>query len=327
MTLPQIQLENELTEDHHRAWLDNGICRYEEQWRNRAGQSLHLDINAKWIKIAKVQCVLHVARDVVHRKDAMEEKRVQEIMALSQQRLEDVTNTFHFLNKKFLSPLNSTLDVIARELKKSPLESAKFAPFLSEWEKLQKGLQLITQKYDRSMDPSFSSLNLNDVLLQELFFCALSHGSEELVKRASFASDLPAVFASGRDLSLVLGSLLEAVMKSLSPLDRKNVLVSSRIEENENVVQIQAPGSSDFEYHLAKLLDSTVLQTQGPEWNRGVNAIRLMLKPHYYELQIEHPPGRGVIVRLRIPLMETTSPASQTTRNTGSRDGGKTVLM
>jgi hypothetical protein len=116
-------------------------------------------------------------------------------------------------------------------------------------------------------------------------------------------------------------------MKSLSPLDRKNVLVSSRIEENENVVQIQAPGSSDFEYHLAKLLDSTVLQTQGPEWNRGVNAIRLMLKPHYYELQIEHPPGRGVIVRLRIPLMETTSPASQTTRNTGSRDGGKTVLM
>jgi PAS domain S-box-containing protein len=300
MTLSQIQAEGESGNSHRRAWLDNGICRFEERWMNKSGQILNLDINAKWIKIARTQCILYVARDIMHRKDILEEKRARDLVDFNKTRLIDVSNTVQSLYRKFIVPMNNTMDAVNKDLKKLPAEDAKFSPFFMEWEKVRKALQALIARSMRSQDANFTNWNLNDVLRQELFNLMLMSGSDEMPKQVSLSKDIPVLYTSGRDLSLILEILLRAVFESIPKTAKKDFSLSSRMEDRMVVVQIQAPASVQFDYHLSKIVDPTVTMEQTQESHSGINVLRLVAEPLKYQLEVENPES-GVLVRLKIP--------------------------
>jgi PAS domain S-box-containing protein len=328
MTLSHFQVEDEMTEDHHRAWLDNGICRYEETWRNKIGQMLHLDISAKWIKISNVQCILHTARDVLYRKEAFEEKWTGTLVLLAQNRLNEVANAFQVIHKKFIMPMNNTMDVVNREIKNQPAVDAKFSPFFMEWEKARKALQLVVDKNSRNLDATFTNWNLNEVLRQELFYLCLMTGSDELLKQASFSHEIPLLYTSGRDLSLILETLLRAAHRSIPKVGKKDMSIASRMEEGEAVIQIQAPTSRDFEYHLTKVFDPTVLKEQADEIHRGMNVLRQILESLRFKLEVDYP-ETGMIIRLKIPLESaSTSSPRRDEKASGAKGGGdKSVIV
>jgi PAS domain S-box-containing protein len=327
MSLSRIQLESEMTQNHHRAWLDNGICRYEEQWRNKSGQALYLDVSAKWIKISKVQCILHVARDVVHRRDEFEEKWADDLVLFARNRLNESSRAVQVLYKKFIAPMNNTMDAMNREIKKQPAVDAKFSPFFMEWEKIRKALQLVVDKNNRNSDVAPTNWNLNEVLRQELFHLCLMAGTDEPLKQASFSHDVPLLYTSGSELSLILETLLQAACLSIPKTIKKGMIVASRMEEGLAVVQIQVSISNGFEYLLTQTVDPTVLKEQDDAGSRGMNALQRMLKPLRYELEVEHPEP-GLLVRLKIPVEGTSESQPRGTANvSGAKDEGDKSLI
>ena len=302
MTLSQIQNEDEMTEKHQRAWLDNGICRYEEQWRNKTGESLQLDVNARWIKVAGMQCILHVARNMAHRMEAIEETRTGDLVRFARDRSGEVARAVRVVQQKFISPMNNTMDAVNREIKKLPAVDAKFSPFFMDWEKKRKVLQLVEDKNNRNLDESVAQWNLNEVLRQELFYLCMMTGSDAPFRKASFSPGIPLLTASGKDLSLILETLLHAAYQSIRKAGKSDMSVSSLMENGQAVVQIMAPDSSDFEFHLSRKVDPAVIKDNEMEIKRGMNFMELLLDPLKYKLEVEHPETGGVNVRLRMPI-------------------------
>jgi hypothetical protein len=169
---------------------------------------------------------------------------------------------------------------------------------------------------------------LNDVLRQELIHLCLATGSDEPLKRASFSHDIPLLYTSGRELSLILETLLQAAHRSIPKTGAKDITVASRMEDGSAVVQIKAPASRNFEIHLTKVLDPTVLKEQDVVGSRGMNALLRMLKPLRYELEVAHPES-GVLVQLKIPVEGgTNSKQAGAAGAPGAKGGGnKSVIV
>jgi len=313
ITLSGLQVEQEAEQNQHRAWLDNGICRFEERWRNQNGQILNLDVNARWIKIAKVQCILHVARDIMHRNDLLEEQRVYELADFNKARLEDVSKAVQSLYRKFFVPMNNMMDTVKNDLHKIPSEDAKFSPFFMEWEKVKKLLQALIARSVRGTDSGSANWNLNEVLKQEIFNLMMITGSDEIPEQISFSKEIPLLYTSGRDLALILEILLRAVHESLPQAAKKELSVSSKMEGGLAVVQIQAPASIHFDNNLSKIVDPDLTKEQARQSHRGINVLRLLVESMKWKLDIENP-ETGVIVRLKIPVEGASS--------SPPRDGG-----
>jgi PAS domain S-box-containing protein len=316
INLSEIQVDGESVQNQARAWLDNGICRFEERWMNKGGQTLQLDVNAKWIKVAKVQCILHVARDVMHRKDVMEEKRAIELAEFNMIRLTDVSNTVQSFYRRFFVPMNNTMDAVNKDLKKLPSEDAKFSPFFMEWEKVRKVLQSVIARSIRSADPNPSNWNLNEVIRQEIYHLMVVTGSDEPPRQVTLSKEIPLLYTSGRDLAIVLEVLFRAVHESLPKAAKKDMSVSSRMEDDKAVVQIQTPASMNFDYHLSRTVDPSVTREESMESHRGVNVLNQITGPLKWKVEIENPES-GLLVRLKIPV-EGASGSSG--RNAGAVD-------
>jgi hypothetical protein len=197
-----------------------------------------------------------------------------------------------------------------------------------EWEKLRKAMQLVTDKNSRNLETAFANWNLNEVLRQELFFLCLMMDSDELLKRTSLSHEIPLLYTSGRDLSLILETLFRAVYRSIPKAGKKDMSVVSRMENGEALVQIQAPTSKDFEYHLTKVIDPTVLKEQADEIHRGMNVLNQISKPLHFKLEVDYP-GTGVLVRLMIPLetVSTSSPRGEEKASGAKGGGNKQVIV
>jgi PAS domain S-box-containing protein len=301
MTLDLIQADGEPSQNQARAWLDNGICRFEEKWTTKSGQILNLDVNAKWLKIAKLQCILHVARDIEHRKDILEEKRAAELADFNKTRLAEVSNAVQSIYRKFFVPMNKTMDAVNKDLKKLPAEDAKFSPFFMEWEKVRKVLQSLIARSVRSADPNLSNWNLNEVIRQEIYNMMVISGLDETPRQVSLSKEIPLLYTSGRDLAVVLGILLTAVYDSLPLAAKKDFSVSSKMEEGTAVVLIETPAFTQFDYHLSKTVDPAVTNEKAQESHIGLNVLNLIAEPLKWKIEIENP-ETGLIVRLKIPI-------------------------
>ena len=327
MNLSALEAERESDQGQHRAWLDNGISRFEERWRNPNGQIVDLDVNARWIKIAKVQCILHVARDVMHRKDLLEEQRVQELADFNKARLEDVSKAVQSLYRKFFVPMNNMMDAVKNDLHKIPSEDAKFSPLFMEWEKGKKLLQALVARSVRGTDSGSANWNLNEVLKQEIFNLMMITGSDEIPEQVSFFKEIPLVYTSGRDLALILEILLRAVHESLPQAAQKELSVSSKMEGDLAVVQIQAPASIHFHNNLSKIVDPCLTKEQARESQRGINVLRLLVESMKWKLDIEDP-ETGVIVRLKIPVEgASSSPPRGAGGSTGTPSGNDRPII
>lgn len=327
MTLAQIQLEDEMTEEHQKAWLDNGICRYEENWKTKSGEVVHLDISARWLKISNVQCILHVARDIEYRKKAYEEKRAQELLTFEKKKLEELSNTLLMMNKHFLAPAYNWIEMLVREIKGQPRLEEKIKPVLAEWEKSQKQLHVLTAKLNRNFEVSPINFNLNDVLRQELFFLALTTGSDEFLRQAKLSPDLPLVFGSGQVYSLILGALFRALMASVDKSGRKNVVISTLIEEGAVVVRIHAPSATQFDYHLTKVLDPSFSEKGGNNVYRGWNTLNLLLKPQNHILEMERFEPTGIAIKLKILTESSSHPYTPSKTTSNSIPPGKEPVI
>jgi PAS domain S-box-containing protein len=301
MTLAHIQVENEFTEPHRQAWLDNGICRFEEHWRNKSGQILQLDVNAKWIKLDRTQCILHVARDVQHRSDSREDERALELMEFSRSRLREVSGENQQLVRKFLSPMNATMDAVNKDLKKLPAEDVKFSPYFMEWEKMRKALQYLVARNSRNLEEGRGNWNLTEVLKQELFHLAFLTGSDDSLKNASFSSEVPPVIAPGRDLSLVFEVILRAAYESLPKAAKKDLSVRTKLEDRKAMVEIHAPGAINFRYYLAKAVDPTMTKEKVEKSDIGGKGLGVLAEAFGGKTEVEYGES-GVLVKVKIPV-------------------------
>ncbi len=301
LTLDQIQVDSESSQNHARAWLDNGICRFDERWMNKGGQVINLDVNAKWLKVAKTQCILHVARNTEHRKDILEEKRAAELADFNKTRLTDVSNAFQSIYRKFFVPMNKTMDAVNKDLKKLPAEDAKFSPFFMEWERVRKVLQSLIARSVRSVDSNFTNWNLNEVIRQEIYNMMLITGSEEAPHPVSLSKEVPLLYTSGRDLSLVLEILFRAVHESLPQSAKKDISITSLMAEGAAVVQIKAAASMNFDYHLSKIVDPSITREEAKDSHPGVNVLNRITEPLKWKLENVNPES-GVLLQLKIPV-------------------------
>jgi PAS domain S-box-containing protein len=301
MTLDHIQVENEFTESRRQAWLDNGICRFEEQWRNKAGQNVRLDVNAKWIKLDKTQCILHVARDIKHKADSKENERALELAEFNRNRLREVSAENQQLVRKFISPMNAIIDAVNKDLKKLPAEDAKFSPFFMEWEKMRKALQYLVGRNSRNLEEERGNWTLAEVLRQEMFHLAFLAGSDDILKNTSFSKDIPPLIASGRDLSLAFDVLLRAAYESLPKAAKADLSVRTLMEKGMAVTEIRAPGAIHFRYFLAKAVDPTITQEGAGDSDVGEKTLAVLAHAFGGETEIVHTEG-GVLARVKIPV-------------------------
>jgi PAS domain S-box-containing protein len=301
MTLDQVQTDNEFTESHRRAWLDNGICRFEEQWRNKDGQVLYLDVSAKWIKLDKTQCILHVARDIKHRADSREGERVLELAEFSRNRLHEVAAENQQLVRKFISPMNATMDAVNKDLKKLPAEDAKFSPFFMEWEKMRKALQYLVARNSRNLEEERGNWTLAEVLRQELFHIAFLTGSDDILKNASFSKDIPPLIASGRDLSLAFEILLRAAYESLPRAAKQDLSVRTSLDGGKALTEIRAPGAIHFRYFLTKAVNPAATKEQAELTDIGEKTLRALAQAFGGETELEITDA-GVTARVKIPV-------------------------
>jgi PAS domain S-box-containing protein len=326
INLSALQAEREPDESQRRAWLDNGISRFEEQWRNQNGQIIHLDINAKWIKIAKVQCILHVARDFMHRREILEEQRGVQLAEFNKARLADVSKAVQILYRKFFMPMNNTMDAVNKDLQTIPSEAAKFSPFFMEWEKVRKLLQALVARSARATESGPSNWNLNEVLRQEIFNLMVVTGSDEMLKQVSLSKEIPLLYTYGRDLSLILEIVLRAVHESLPQAAKKELSVSSKMEGSLAVVQIQAPASIHFDDNLSKIIDPSL--TKERDSRRGIDVLRLLVESMKWKMDIENP-ETGVIVRLKIPVEGSSgsTPRDRRADDSAAAGGNRQVIV
>ncbi len=301
MTLDQIQVENEFTDSRKQAWLDNGICRFEEQWRNRDGQTLNLDVNAKWIKLDKTQCILHVARDIKHRADSKGNERALELAEFNRARLRAASAENQQMVRKFISPMNATMDAVNKDLKKLPAEDVKFSPFFMEWEKMRKALQYLVARNSRNLEEGSGNWTLAEVLRQELFHLAFLAGSDDILKNTSFSKEVPPLLASGRDLSLAFEVLLRAAYESLPKAAKGDLSVRTLMEENMAVAEIRAPGAIHFRYFLARAVDPTVTQDNAGNSDLGEKALAVLADAFGGKTEIVQTEG-GILARVKIPI-------------------------
>jgi PAS domain S-box-containing protein len=301
MTLDQIQAENEFTESHRRAWLDNGICRFEERWRNKSGQILNLDVNAKWIKLDRIQCILHVARDIQHRNESKEGERILELADFNRARLREVAAENQQLVRKFISPMNATMDAVNKDLKKLPAEDAKFSPFFMEWEKMRKALQYLVARNSRNLEEERGSWTLAEVLRQELFHIAFLSGTDDALKSASFSKDVPPLNAPGRDLSLAFEVLLRAAYESLPKAAKQDLSVRTSLDGGNAVAEIRAPGAIHFRYFLAKAVNPATTKETAEQDDIGEKTLAVLTGSFGGSTELEITDS-GVVARVKIPV-------------------------
>jgi len=300
MTVSQLQVDEEPIEDHRRAWLDNGICRYEERWKTKSGKTLHLEVNSKWIKLSKKQFILHISRDIQRRMEVIDDRKVRDVARFQEDKFRSMAAGQQALFRRIIGPLTNTVGFLQTLAKKHPSEEIHTKPILSEWERVRPSIQHFQAKAARDLLSGETEWNLNDILHQELHFLQVFAEGQQIVCNTNFAPQLPALRGNGRQYSIVFGGLFLALLKSMGSIRKKEMTVVTEDVDNTLFVAVQAEHASRLENHLAAVLDPGVNEQDPESASKGILAMQILLKPIRGTLEIEYPPGKGVIAKIKL---------------------------
>ena len=257
MRLSQL-LDTDKREDHNNgAWLDNGICRYEEKWRTKAGDVISLEVNARYIQFQGTQLILYVARENKNQKESRQEGVAKELVQLRENLLVESESVHQVCFSHVMSPMQKTIRGLNLLADDYPNIKIQLTELLNEWEKTGKYLNDINRKITRDLFPSFSQWNLNDIINQEIKYLETQSRYQGFVKQVSFDSNLPELSGLGRNYSLVFNPILKAVYESLVDSTRKEFSLTTRMVDGEYIVDIQTKWALAFKEHLCQIVDFT----------------------------------------------------------------------
>ena len=133
------------------AWLDNSICRYEEDWRTKSGQIVTLEISAKWFQLGGNELTLHVGRDIMHRKEVSDDSKTKEVRTLQYAKLIELAMTQNNFYQEIVDPVNDTIRIFNHLSKNHPEMKDKLLGSISKWEKARGFLQGMLEKNIRDL--------------------------------------------------------------------------------------------------------------------------------------------------------------------------------
>ena len=330
MTLPQLQLESDEAVKHHKAWLDNGICRYEDKWATKDGGEIFLEVNVKWMQINGYELVLHIGRDILRRKETDDAGKSDEIKSFQTDKITELARMNQINREYVFRPVQKMMDNVQKILNDLNLQEQKqkFADSLSEWEKARKFIMGFEAKSQRDLNETPSQWNLNEIIIQEFLYLEKTVDTTGFVVQTSFSDKLPPVLGIGRDFSLVFNPLFQAIIESLKASPKKEIVVTTNNYNEKNVVEVKFPESENLELNLMKVVD--------PLFKRGAWMIKkqkLMgkqiaqefVKSVGGELEIASKNGKGTVVKIRIPAAQPGQAGIQTQGS--KQDSAKSAVL
>lgn len=266
MTLDQLQADDKehQKEKMSQAWLDNSICRYEERWRTKSGQTITLEVSAKWFQISGNELILHVARDIMQRKESGSEMKTHEMRAYQYNKLMDMARIQNNFYQEIVDPVNDTIRVFNHLLKVYPDEQEKLSGSIGKWEKARLFLQGLLSKNLRDLEASPTQYDINEIINQEIHFLKRISETNELKIETRLTNNLPPVWGLGRDFSLAFGILFRSVFESIRPSGHTEFMVISDLVNENVIVQIQANHGADFRETLSRIINPSLAETASP---------------------------------------------------------------
>ena len=306
MNISQLLVDENINEKHRKAWLDNGIYRYEEVWQNKDGDKVFLEINAKWIQVGEHQLILHVGRDIVRQSDAKQEDKIQDVRRVHEERLVETSAVQETVCRMISAPFTRTVQLIRQLMKEYPEETERFSNILSEWGSTQKLLTWLPSKTSRDLKTSPCRWNLNEILKQEIRHLEIVTGARRFLKQVSLAPELPWVFGFGRDFSMAFGTVFRAVLKSLEESDRKEFSISTKALDDHNLVVIKIDEAVSFKEHLCSITDPFFKEDESQGKGKtelGFLACQRLLESMGARMDVGQE-GNGTIIRIRVPAIQ-----------------------
>jgi len=304
MKLSQL-LDTDDRENHNsKAWLDNGICRYEEKWRTKAGDTISLEVNARYIQFQGTQLILYIARDNKKQKESRQEEVAEELVQLRENLLVESESVHQVCFSHVMSPMQKTIHGLNLLADNYPNIKIQLTELLNEWEKTGKYLNDINQKITRDLLPSLSRWNLNDIISQELQYLETQRRYQGFVKQVSFDSNLPELSGLGRNYSLIFNPILKAVYESLTDSERKEFSITTRLVGGEYIVEIQTKWALDFKEHLCQIVGFSFKESDSGDSDRI--GMGFKLSEQYFELlgvklELGEDADKGIMIRIHIP--------------------------
>jgi PAS domain S-box-containing protein len=321
MNISKLKVDDNISEKHRKAWLDNGIYRYEEIWRNKDGDNVYLDINAKWIQLGEHQLILHVARDVIRQSDAKQEDKIQDVRHIHEEKLLEMSAVQDTLCRVVSAPFTRTVQMIRQLMKEYPEETERLSNLLSEWGSTQKLLVWLPSKSSRDMKASPCRWDLNEILKQEIRHLEVVTRTRGFLKQVSFAPDLPWVFGFGRDFSIAFSTIFRAILKSVENSDRRQFSISTKALDDHNLVEIRLDGTVNFKEYLCHVTDPFFKEDESHE--KGNTELGFIACQRLFESlgarMDAGQEGTRTIIRIRVPSIQEEDETKGMTLVEGSK--------
>lgn len=322
MQLKQLQVDGEKIEDIRKAWLDNGICRYETRWKNKEGLTLFLEVSAKWIKIAGKQLILHTARDIQKRKLALEDMKIHELIASQKEQLKQLTYSHQVFYSQILGKQGHTLTYLRDLTDRNGQEKAHAEPLLKAWQNTEKFTKELVEKNARDLDTSHRPWNINGILCQELAYLERMTDLKGFSIQTWFAPDLPGIKGYGPDFSLAFGTILRAALRSMEAPRRREISITTNLKEGGVHIEIQAPTAIHFHEHLCSVVDPGYVPDPTEQRSIGATVAERLFQAFGAKIGISEAKDKGVVIRVVIPAASQQNQTMKTADSATPKESG-----
>ena len=307
MNISKIQVEENPIDKHRKVWLDNGVHRYEETWKNKDGEYVFLEINAKWIQVGEHQLILHVARDVLRQYNASQEEKIQDIRRLFEDRLMEASSIQNTICSRLISPVSQTVQMLQTLAETYPYEKDRLSGLIEQWKHSQKLMDWLSKKNARDTKTTPCRWDLNEILKQELRFIELETQVKGFVNRVSLAPELPAVFGFGRDFSMAFGLLFKALLASLESSKQNGFSISTKALDDHNIIEIKIDDNIAIKECLCKISDPFF--HDGADSGEGKVELEFLNCQRLFEsmgtrIDVGQLARKGTLVRIRVPALQ-----------------------
>ncbi len=306
MSLPQLEFEKDAKDKLDKAWLDNGICRYEESWKNKNGSAVFLDMSAKWIQFSNYRLILYIARDIQRKKESNMRDKIKDFQLYQKNRLMEITSIHQGYNKHVSNLVSNTVKKIVDLEKQNPRTFQHFSDLLSEWKETHKILGMLSLKNSRDLNTSPIQWNLNDMIMQELYCLELLNDSKDFIARTSFDSKMPMVFGRGQDFSIIFGFVFQTILESINESNEKELHILTRCMDDEAFVEIRTNKPIRFEENMVKVINpffhsNNLITTDQIE--KEFSFCQIFIESFGMKLSVNN--NEKTVIRITVPTTET----------------------
>ncbi|MBN2029710.1 PAS domain S-box protein [bacterium] len=316
MSLSQLAWEKDGENKLHKAWLDNGVCRYEECWKNKNGGHAFVDISAKWIQFSSYRLILYIARDIQRKRASNIKNMTKHIEYYQRNKLTEITQIHCSYNRHVLSLLSNTVHKIHDLKNSNPALLNHFSHLLTEWEQTQKSLEMISLKNARDLSTSPAQWNLNDTIMQELHCLEFLTDSDAFIARTTLDPKIPMVFCKGKDLSLIFEIIFQSILNAMNKSAQKEMHILTRPLDNNVGVDIRTNHPIPFEEHMSKVLNPAVqsnIRFPSDQLEEEFSYCQTFVESLGMTMNISHQEKDKSIIRIIIPTAKTPKNMKQET--------------